>query len=363
MKKIFLLLIVVLLAGCDPKDKRDNREASSAIQNNNQAFSGLIEQNGQAMSLDPLAQEQCFGEVYTEIAVKKLLDGLYRDGLPVSGMGLFLGIDKESLAMKNKEFRYLFKINDQSQQEREKVIFQRILTFAGEFYDLLGFKKRYFELTDETFDEIQSHTDIPVLYIENVGSSVEDIQKFQPYDKRYWRAKTYDDEEKLNNEIRKIKAELTKEAIEGENIPSWNTISAKNLSTADDFLEDRYELEDKNLKNFQLFWHSLYGYYAYNYKDKRSIEKEYIAEISRHFKKNWLYLAFGIFPEDDVDLLRSDISTLLAKPENWESDNYHRASAFEKTLFLSIYTRIKPLNMEKQSFIRSVLTVMKPCLQ
>ena len=295
MKKIFLLLIVVLLAGCDPKDKKGNREASSAIQNNNQAFAGLIVQNGQAVSLDPLAQEQCFGEVYTEIAVKKLLDGLYRDGLPVSGMGLFLGIDKESLAMKNKEFRYLFKINDQSQQEREKVIFQRILTFAGEFYDLLGFKERYFELTDETFDEIQSHTDIPVLYIENVGSSVEDIQKFQPYDKRYWRAKTYDDEEKLNNEIRKIKTELTKEVIEGKNILSWNKVRAESFSSGVDFLEDRYELEDKKLKGIKLFWHSLYGYYAYNYKDKRNIEKEYIAQISRKIKIYWLHLAFGIW--------------------------------------------------------------------
>jgi len=73
----------------------------------------------------------------------------------------------------------------------------------------------------------------------------------------------------------------------------------------------------------------------------------------------------GIMPitiKDNVVLLQSKISTLLAEPENWESDNYHRASTFEKTLFLSIYTRIKPLNMEKQSFINAVLTVMKPCL-
>jgi len=131
---------------------------------------------------------------------------------------------------------------------------------------LLGFKERHFELTDATFDEVQSYADIPVLYIENVGSSIEAIQKFEPYDKRYWRAKTYEDEGKLNNEIRGIKTKLTKQVLENKKIPSWWFASAESLSSGVDLLEDRYQLKGQNLKGIKLFWHSLYGYYAYNYK-------------------------------------------------------------------------------------------------
>jgi len=89
--KWFLIPVVFLLfglSGCNNENNGKPIKAASSIASPIKLPMDLIVQNGKAISLEPLTIEQCFGETYTEVAVKKLLNGLYRDGLPVSGLGM-----------------------------------------------------------------------------------------------------------------------------------------------------------------------------------------------------------------------------------------------------------------------------------
>ena len=319
----------------------------------------VFPKDGTAVSIEPLDKSQCFGESYAEQSVRQLLNELYSDKLPISGLGLFMGVDKLSQAYKNKEFRYFFKFNDTSQQEAEQEIFDRILAYAKEFYSLLGFKGRMFELNGETKKQMSSYIDIPAIYIENVPNSPEFISHFQPFESFYWKLVSQRKQEDTLKSIAKIKQKLFLALEVQDNLLTADSI----YSIVMDFSEDRFHIHNKPIKDFKLFYYLLYGYYLQNNNNDHAFTKKSINTVSSKFKQSLFSMfmaASNGSRKNIIDIKINDINTILDRQSDIAPAEI--AYPFEKTLFLSIYTRIKPLNMEKQNFIDAVLKVMQPCL-
>lgn len=320
---------------------------------------------GKAISLEPLEPEKCFGEAYEEVQVRTFLNSLYRDDLPVNGMGLFLGLDKRSVAIKNKEYRYTF-IPGKSEEEKE--IFIHVFRFSKGLYNLIGFKDKQFDLTATTEKEIISAFDAPAIYIESAGSTIEEIESFKPYRSLYWKLAKNFEEDRVKQAIQEIKSELLASFISSQNrnVSRATKVRMKSFSGMFDFSDERFDIDEFGLKRISLTNTYMYGYYVLQFRNDKvrndkKILREGVALASIAFQQALLRHFFGATITKPYFSGVSPDTILTIKGNNGNTV-FDAPSAFEKSLFLSIYQRIKPLNMNKTTFIDSVVAVMQPCL-
>ena len=364
--KVVLVLFIILLSACSDTDLHSKEKNQDKVLLNEslnssgpqaellQALGGF---DGEAVSVEPLDVEKCFGEVYKEKDVREFLNSLYREDYPISGMGLFLGVDKESIAIKNKEFRYYFLPGD---DEGEKKMLTRVFKFSKELFSLIGYKDRFFDLSEETLSDLKVGLDIPVLYIENVTSSIDSIRKFQPYEKLYWKDVEFNQLDKIDLTVNNLKSELEKRFIKSVNLPGFRTVKMNVYSGVSNFSEERFGLNGRNLADLKLYNKYIYGFYLYSYNPDKKLSKEFISEIASEINQSFLRLSLGVVTEDIEKVSNSVKNTFKVKVS--EPYQYQGPSNFEKSLFLSIYQRIKPLNMKKEKFINAVIAVMQSCI-
>ena len=139
-------------------------------------------------------------------------------------------------------------------------------------------------------------------------------------------------------------------------------INSKFLALSNFDNEDQYSLDGKKLKGNHIYFDNLYGAYSYRYKEKQFLQKSEISDIARTFKETLLVTLFGGNVPIAKVIENSSIETIFSKEIVEKNLDYQKPNDFSKTVFLAIYTRVKPLNMGKENFINAMISVMKPCI-
>ena len=308
---------------------------------------------GKPASLEPLEIEKCYGQQYSEQHVRSLLDSLYLDGLPVSGVMLFLGLGDESTAIKNKEFR--FRVVRRSKDVRHDEIFRNVLGFSYHLYSLLGFEAKEFILTKESLEGIKVHADIPIVYIEQISADIEAIDSASVYRKAYWNMLVR--KGKVDEKIQEMKNKLKKKLESNLDVNSQNSVSTKLFSGAVDYSNLGHEVVRERFIN--LSW---YGNYMYQSSVNTLVTDKDIKDVSKAFNVSLMNFYIGSNAGFSSPNSSGLILTTLTSAGLKEGGDMYEPSLFDKTLFLAIYQRIKPVSMRKNKFIEAAITVMSPCL-
>lgn len=360
MKKITILTVLICLlitkiSSAEQPTKLSDKQKQQAEK---ELIKKMGKQDGKAYSLEPLTKQQCFGETHSRVAVESLLNQIYADDYPISGLGLFLGFDKKSTAIKNKEFRYYFEGKDKSQDEP---MFKDMLRFAENLYSLLGYKGRPFKLTKQTYDEIWSRDDMPALFVENIGRNLEEVSNFEPYEQFYWNMLKG---KKLGTEASKeMKVDAISQIndfLEGTEVKGKRGFLVKGQVTVLNFSDPRFgsgEIAGGLKVHLSNFYAYFYNYSRENDPEKYKRNSNYIVN---GLNRDFFLFALGKWSSEFKSDYQVKVNSILKYRKN--KKKVMMPTAFDKSLFLAVFTRIKPLNMAKERLVSDVLTVMEPCL-
>lgn len=361
MKKITILavlvgLLITKISSAEQPTKLSDKQKQQA---HKELIKKMGKQDGKAFSLEPLTKQQCFGETHSRVAVESLLNQIYADDYPISGLGLFLGFDKKSTAIKNKEFRYYFEGRDESQ---DFPMFKDMLRFAENLYSLLGYKGRPFELTKETYDEIWSRDDMPALFVENIGRNLDEVSNFEPYEQVYWDI-LKDDSKASHEKIKEIKADaisVVNGFLEDKEVKGERGFQVNAQIAVLNFSDSRFG-SGAIAEGLKVHFSNFYAYY-YNYSRENDLKKFKKSSnlIVNGINGDFFLFALGKWGSAFKSDYQVKVNSILKYRRN--KKKVMMPTAFDKSLFLAVFTRIKPLNMAKERLINDVLTVMEPCL-
>ncbi len=301
--------------------------------------------DGKAQSLEPLSKEQCFGETFAEKDVRSLLESIYpKEDIPISGLGLFLGVDKDSIAIRNREFRYMMVNNNNS----EIVIFDNISNFLAPLVLSLKFTPENFANINIEAKQSKNIFDYPVIVIQSAGSNSLQADNFEPF---YGVFIGEDLDKQVSKDKSSVSAwiEKNKDKSEGNYLVRGRTnSSALKLK----------QVSDEN----KLFHISYYSFFIYHEESLSEMLRSEFKEIA--FKNVRDFYNTTLLGGVSDMIYNNSILTILdfGDKEYFLDKELISPSPFDQVLFAAIYKRIKPINMQKQNFIDAVMTVIKPCL-
>ncbi|NQZ20330.1 MAG: hypothetical protein HRT44_13900 [Bdellovibrionales bacterium] len=359
-----LKITLILLSGFSmPLDASDSSRDKNTNQLSDTFNEALGPQDGIAQSLEPLEDKLCFGQTYRESDVKELLDLIYLDGYPISGLGLFLNFDNEAIAGKKREFRYYSELSKNVSKSEEQIT-QNVMGLAYQYFKPLGFQERFFELNSDTEKEIRSHVDLPVIFIEGVEASTESVNNFEPYELEYWKALGEEQERlKINKLFQANFVSYTPPPT--SDVKGGSFVESEARFSTFDFEEPRYELEGYSGGD-KLVWTNMYGFYLDSTPQNGEIKgmsEANVNRISNTLASSVNSIFFGFIPIKEKKTFIQIDTSLLPRGSKEIRKNFKKPTHFDKTLFLSIYKRIKPLNMSKDNFLNAVIEVMSPCMK
>ena len=177
-------------------------------------------------------------------------------------------------------------------------------------------------------------------------------QPSTPYSKTYLDRLFALDESEILKFNKEVKTSLTPNNKNYDAAGQFNLSTYRIFTRPFDFSLDYYEFEkDVSIVNLSSF--GLYGAFSSNIE----LSSDYFYKQSLQFQKRISRMLFGVSKGPFKLNIKTPIKSIFTNLDT----KYEGVSNFEKTLFLAIYTRIKPLNMNEGIFINSVLKVMKPC--